>query len=102
MNTRATQLFKKSWNFVKEKNRDLTGFRIMLAGGAIGGIQGGYSAFQASKHDDIISNYCVTLAGAVFGSSVGLLLGTVWPISVPFLFMRLYDRGFSPRFFGHK
>jgi hypothetical protein len=98
MNTHGLQIMKRSWDMIKEQNRQLTGFRFIILGGTIGSVQGGYSAFQVSKHDDIMSNFTVTTAGAAFGGSIGVLLGIVWPIAVPFFCMRLYDRGITSSF----
>lgn len=64
-----------------------------LTGSVIGTLYGAYEGHKKSKHEDISVNIGYVSFYSLMGFSCGYTFGYIWPISVPILLGRAFDRG---------
>ena len=62
-------------------------------GGCIGSLYGLYDGYNMSKNDHILLHVSHTVGGCAVGIISGSFMGIVWPITIPIISMRAYDRG---------
>lgn len=64
-----------------------------LSCSVIGTLYGAYEGHKKSKHEDISVNIGCVSFYSLMGFSFGYTFGYIWPISVPILLGRAFDRG---------
>jgi hypothetical protein len=76
-------------NLFKSPNIAYLPFTI---GGTIGAFYGFRYGYYKSKHKNFLSNVVDTTEETIFYSFCGTAIGGLWPISLPVIFMRMYER----------
>lgn len=59
-----------------------------IGGATIGSFVGGYNGFITSRKDDYAFNVFGTAVGMVAGTSMGSVIGLLWPVSITVGIMR--------------
>ena len=96
MSSRILQLMKNAkpkFNLDNVKNKTIN-FQLyfMIGAPAIGSMIGIREGYKLSKDYDILRNIGDSLTGGLSGFLVGTIIGLFWPVSIPVLAMRIYDR----------
>ena len=96
MTSRSVQLIKNirthfTYNNIKDQVKTYHPY-ITLGCPIIGTIIGIHKGYTETKHADFLTNLTDSLIGGFFGLYIGGICGIFWPISIPVLTMRIYDR----------